>query len=97
MVQTRHGWISNLLGGFGGRAHDGHALGQHDLVPYTRVQVPAAQETRLRRMRVDPAADHEFLAVDVVEEGVFAFVGRLACVGCADLVRDDEVADEEGA
>ena len=47
-------------------------------------------------MRVDPAADEKVVAVAEVEECVVAFFGRVAGVGGADLVGNDEVVDEEG-
>ena len=47
-------------------------------------------------MRVNPAADEQVVAVAEVEEGVVAFFRRVAGVRGADLVRDDEVVDEEG-
>lgn len=77
------------------RAHDRDGLREHDLVPRARVQVAAGQEARLRRVRVDPAADEELVAVAVVEKGVVAGFGGVACVGCGGLVGDDEVVDEE--
>lgn len=45
---------------------------------------------------MDPAADEKIVAVAEVEEFVVAFFGSVAGVGRADLVRDDEVVDEEG-
>jgi len=86
----------NLLWIIGRRAHNGHALGQHDLVSNTSMQVPATEEASLGGVRVDPAADGHVLAVDVVEQGDVALLRHLARVGRADLVRDDEAADEKG-
>ena len=45
---------------------------------------------------MDPAADEEFILVAEVEEVVVPFFGRVAGVGGAALVGDDEVVDEEG-
>lgn len=77
-----------------GRADDGDALGEHNLVPAMRVQVSGAHEAGLRRVGVDPAEDHEVFGVAVVEDG--GFVDRLAGVGSGGLFGDEEAGDEEG-
>ena len=46
-------------------------------------------------MRVNPAADEEIIAIAEVKEFVVAVFGRVAGVGCAFLVGDDKVIDEE--
>ena len=82
----------NVLGVFTRRTDNGNALGHHDLVPTMRVQVATTHETRLRRMRVDPAQYHQVLAVAVVEQR--ALVHRLARIGRAFLLRDHQLRDE---
>ena len=77
-----------------GRADDGDALGEHNLVPAMRVQVSGAHEAGLRGVGVDPAEDHEVFGVAVVEDG--GFVDRLAGVGGGGLFGDEEAGDEEG-
>ena len=55
-------------------------LRQHYLVAYARVQISAAQETGLGWMSVYPPTDHKLLTIDVVEECIVTFVGRVTCV-----------------
>ena len=59
------------------------------------MQIPAAQKASLGRMRMYPTADHQVLAVDIVEQFGFSYVGRLARVTRCGLVRDDEMRYEK--
>lgn len=85
--------LTNVLWIFARRANNRYTLWHHDLIPTMRMQVAAAHKTRLRRMRVDPAQDHQILTVAVVEQR--ALVHRFACVGSTFLVGDHELGDEQ--
>lgn len=58
-----------------------------------RVQIAAAHEASLCRMRVYPANDQQLLLVAVVEE--LLFVERLTRIARACLLWHDETRDEE--
>lgn len=74
------------------RTHDRYTLRHHDLISNMCVQIPTTHETRLRRMRMDPTQDHEFLAVTVVE--IVLFVDGFACIAGGGLFGDEEASDE---
>ena len=81
---------------FAGRTHDRHALLEHHLISTVCVQVSRAHEACLRRMRVDPADDHEVReGVDKVEQGRFTVWRHLAGIRGGCLSWEDEFADEE--
>lgn len=78
------------------RTHNRYTLGQHDLISYARVKIARGHEARLCRVSMDPATNHELLTVDVVEQLSIAGISGIACVARGDLVRNDEMGDEEG-
>lgn len=75
-------------------AHNGNALGEHDLVAVLGMQVDGGEEAGLGRVGVDPAEDKEVVFVEVVEEQLF--VRGAARVAGRLLVRDGQMRNEEG-
>ena len=57
------------------------------------MQIPTTHEARLGRMGMDPAQDHEILAIDVVEQR--GLVHHLARIRRALLLGNDELRHEE--
>ena len=57
-----------------------------------RVQIPTTHKTSLGGMRMDPAQDHEFLPITIVE--VILFVDGFARIAGRRLFGDEEAGNE---
>lgn len=71
---------------------DRNALWHHDLISNVRVEISAAHEARLRRMRVYPSEHHQLLLVAVIE--YLVLVDCFTSIRRAGLLGDQESGDE---